>query len=313
MAIWYEGNLNIPENRREENGVTYFVRGVREVDGVRYERYAVKTHFIGRGEDMEAVLRQYVLPLYQQGDIVTLKVISMCQDNTVEMKDVKLGFWAKFLSRFATHNQNGIGMDEPYKLQLAINMKGLPLILWASFCGAVCKLFGKRGVFYQIVGQDVAGIDGFYSHSAFEVYHTLAVLNPREPDKVCSDIYEKLGISCVLVDANDIDVEVLGCSPDLMQRTREQLADLIRDNPAGQDDELTPFVIVRDIGEREAQPYVPVKALDQPPAEGIRAESAEAPVQEKASQNAEESPTMQIQASAENGKEDGSDAPAEQA
>jgi len=39
------------------------------------------------------VLRQYVQPLYQPGDIVTLgeKVISMCQNNTVEMKDVRVG------------------------------------------------------------------------------------------------------------------------------------------------------------------------------------------------------------------------------
>lgn len=269
MAIWYAGNLNKEENRREENGIVYFIRGVRVVDGVRYERYAVKTHFIERGEDYIEVLRRYVSPLYQPGDIVTMgeKVISMCQNNTVEMKDVKLGFWAKFLSRFATHNQNGIGMDEPYKLQLAINMKGLPLILWASICGAVCKLFGKRGVFYEIVGQDVAGIDGFYSHSAFETYHTLAVLNPKEPEKVCARVKEELGISCILVDANDIDVEVLGCSPDLTDKPAAQLADLIRDNPAGQDDELTPFIIVRDIGDKEAQPYIPVEALEEPPHE----------------------------------------------
>ena len=267
MAIWYEGNLNKSENQREENGVTYYIRGVREVCGVRYERYAVKTHFIERGEDFVEVLRQYVTPLYQPGDIVTMgeKVISMCQNNTVEMKDVKVGFWAKFLSRFATHNQNGIGMDEPYKLQLAINMKGLPLILWASFCGAVGKLFGKRGLFYKIVGQDVAGIDGFYSHSAFETYHTLAVLNPKDPDKVCARVQEELGISCVVVDANDIDVEILGRSPDLGEWPEEKLADLIRDNPAGQDDELTPFIIVRDIGDKEAQPYVPVEAIDPPP------------------------------------------------
>ena len=269
MAVWYEGNLNNAENRREENGVVYYIRGVRVVDGARYERYAVKTHFIERGESYLEVLRRYVVPLIQPGDIVTMgeKVISMCQNNTVEMKDVRVGFWARFLSKFATHNNNGIAMDEPYKLQLAIDMKGLPLILWASFAGAVCKLFGKRGVFYNIVGQDVAGIDGFYSHSAFETYHTLAVLNPKEPDKVCEEIHSALGISCVLVDANDIDVEVLGCSPDLRERPAVFLADLIRDNPAGQDDELTPFIIVRDIGDREAQPYVPVKALDKPPEE----------------------------------------------
>ena len=266
MAIWYEGNRNNEQNKREQDGITYFIRGVREVEGVRYERYAVKTHFIDRGEDYVEIMRRYVQPLYRAGDVVTLseKVISMCQDNTVQMEDVKVGFWARLLSKFATSNHNGIGMDEPYKLQLAINLKGLPLILWAVFCGGVAKLFGKRGVFYEIVGQDVAGIDGFYSHSSFETYHTLAVLNPKEPHKVCADIYEALGISCVLVDANDIDVEILGKSPDLADVADANLAERIRDNPAGQDDELTPFIIVRDIGDDEAQPFVPLVAVDGP-------------------------------------------------
>jgi len=266
MAFWYEGNRNNEQNRREKDGVTYYIRGLREVNGVRYERYGIKTHFIERGEDYIEVLQRYVSPLYQAGDVVTLgeKVISMCQDNTVEKETVKLGFWAKFLSKFATSNSNGIGMDEPYKLQLAINMKGLPLVLWGAFWGAVCKVFGKRGVFYEIVGQDVAGIDGFYSHSAFETYHNLAVLNPKEPDKVCAAVYEQLGISCMLVDANDIDVEVLGKSPDLADVADINLADRIRDNPAGQDDELTPFILIRDIGDGEAEPFVPLVAIEKP-------------------------------------------------
>mgnify|MGYP000285941981 CR=1 FL=1 len=129
------------------------------------------------------------------------------------------------------------------------------------------KFTGHRGVFYEIVGQDVAAIDGFYSHSAFETYHTLAVLNPKDPDGVCRQVKEALGISCMVVDANDIDVEILGKSPDLADKPAALLADLIRDNPAGQDDELTPFVIVRDIGDREAMPYVPVEAVDGPPPE----------------------------------------------
>ena len=266
MAFWYEGNRNNGQIRREKDGVTYYIRGLREVGGVRYERYGIKTHFIQRGEDYIEVLRRYVSPLYQAGDVVTLgeKVISMCQDNTVEKADVKLSFWAKFLSKFATSNHNGIGMDEPYKLQLAINMKGLPRVLWGAFWGAVCKVFGKRGVFYEIVGQDVAGIDGFYSHSAFETYHNLAVLNPKEPDKVCAAVYEQLGISCMLVDANDIAVEVLAKSPDLAEVSDEDLAERIRDNPAGQDDELTPFILIRDIGDAEAEEYVPLVAIENP-------------------------------------------------
>ena len=267
MAVWFEGNLNYEENMRERDGITYYIRGVRLVQGIRFERYAVKTHFIERGEDYIELVRRYIKPLYNPGDIVSIseKVISMCQNNTVEMKDVHPGFFAKFLSRFATRNHTGIGMDQPYKLQLAIDLKGLPLILWASFCGAVGKIFGRQGVFYKIAGQDVSGIDGFYSRSFFETYHTLAVLNPREPNKVCADIETELDMACMIVDANDINIEILGRSQSIADKPLELLLGAIGDNPSGQDDELTPFVIVRDLGDAPAQDYVPVRELDHPP------------------------------------------------
>lgn len=262
MAFWYDGNKNYEENRREKDGVTYFIRGLTEVGGKRLERYAVQSHFIGRGEDLCGIIEKYVKPLYEEGDILAIgeKVVSMCQDNTVEKDKVKIGFLARTLSKFAIqNNDSGIGMGEPYKLQLAIDMKGAPLILWAAFCGGVGKIFGKHGVFYEIVGQDVAGIDGFYEHSVFDIYHDLAVLNPKEPDKVCAEIREKTGISSMIIDANDISVEILGVSEDLSAVSKDFLADCVRDNPAGQDNELTPFIIIRDIKDREAEPYVPMK------------------------------------------------------
>ena len=240
-------NLNTGRPAEVENGVTVFARDDRTVGGVTYTCKAIHTHFVERGEDYVGLFRQYVLPIWQEGDIVfsSEKVAAMCQDNTVQMSDVKLGFWAKFLSKFATRTTAGIGMDEPYKLQLAINMKGLPRILWAAIAGAVCRLFGRRGVFYEIAGQDVAGIDGFYSHSSFEVYHTMAVLMPENPEALCRKVYEETGVSTVLVDANDINQELLATSPDLADRDPKELLDLIRDNPAGQDDELTPFILIR--------------------------------------------------------------------
>ena len=113
MAIWYEGNRNTEQNRREKDGIVYYVRGLMEVDGVRYERYGIKTHFIEKGEDLVEILRKYVSPLYQEGDVVTLgeKVISMCQGNIVTMEEVKVGFWAKFLSKFAYRSATGTGLD----------------------------------------------------------------------------------------------------------------------------------------------------------------------------------------------------------
>lgn len=266
MAFWYDGNKNYAENKREKDGIVYYIRGVREVEGKRLERYAINTHFIERGEDLCELVGRYVKPLYEEGDILAIgeKVVAMCQNNTVEKKDVKIGFLARTLSRFATKNSEaGIGMGEPYKLQLAINMKGAPLILWGSFLGAVGKLFGKRGVFYEVVGQDVAGIDGFYMHSSFETYHDLAVLNPENPDGACEKITQAHGINAMIIDANDISVEILGVSPALKEVSEDFLCETVRDNPAGQDDELTPFIIIRDIKDKEAEPYVPMKAREE--------------------------------------------------
>ena len=53
MAVWYEGNLNNAENRREENGVVYYIRGVRVVDGADDNGFgvghdALGTHHNGR-------------------------------------------------------------------------------------------------------------------------------------------------------------------------------------------------------------------------------------------------------------------------
>ena len=62
-------------------------------------------------------------------------------------------------------------------------------------------------------------------------------------------MYEETGVSTVLVDANDLNQEMLAASPDLLERPEKDLLDLIRDNPAGQDDELTPFVLLRPMKE----------------------------------------------------------------
>lgn len=239
-------NRNQEDRKNSVGDITYYKRDDIEVDGIVYERLAIHTHFIARGESYIENLEKYVKPLFEVGDILSIseKVISMCQNNCVDMADVKLGFWAKFLSKFAMRSSAGIGMDEPYKLQLAINIVGLPKILYASVCSAIGKLIGKKGVFYEIVGNGIAGIDGFYSRSSFDIYKVTAVLNPINPNGVCEEIFEKTGIPAVIVDANDLSREILGKSNQLPV-TESVFLNIIRDNPAGQSDELTPFILIK--------------------------------------------------------------------
>ena len=162
----------------------------------------------------------------------------------VKREDIKIGFWAKFLSKFASHPDTGVGVGETIKMQYAIDTVGLLKVLWASIASAVTKLFGKKGVFYEIVGQEVSGLDGFYDH-VWKEYGDIGIKIPENPNRVCDEIKEKLGISCMIVDANDLGQEVLGHSSDI-KLSDEELKGLIKDNPSGQGKELTPIILIRE-------------------------------------------------------------------
>lgn len=258
---YYNGNLNEQANYRRQGNLEYYIRGTIKAGGRVYERYGIKTHFIRTGEDYIELMKKYVLPLIKNGDIVSVseKVISMCQSNVVYMQDVKLSPLARFMSCFGKRSKSGIGITEPYKLQLMIDINGPAKVMYAGIAGAFGKLIGKHGIFYEILGEETAGIDGFYSHSAFKEYHTMAVLNPQHPDIVCNEISEKYSFPVMIVDANDISVNILGKSDILNTVSNEKLAELIEDNPSGQDDEQTPFIIIRDITGKPAQPFTPKK------------------------------------------------------
>ncbi len=125
-----------------------------EVDGVIYLRHAIKTKFIKQGESYINIFKKYVIPIYEEGDIISSseKIISLCQNRIIRREEIRVGFLAKFLSKFASHPKyEGIGVGESIKMQYAINKVGSLKVLFASFCSFVTKLFGIKGVFYKIV------------------------------------------------------------------------------------------------------------------------------------------------------------------
>ena len=240
---------NVESQRREENGVEYFDRGeLTGRDGTRYRRFAIHTHFIEVGEDQAELVKRYVLPLYQPGDVLSFgaKVMAMCTKNVVTKAECEPGFWAKLLSKRASETVAGVGVHEPYKMQLAIKMVGLPKVLFASAASALTKPFGKKGVFWKIVGPQVAGIDGFYYRSSFDRYKELALINNDNPTELCDGIEKATGVPVVLMDANDIDRNQLGKGTNF-PLTDDQIQDAMKDNPSGQGGELTPFILIRPI------------------------------------------------------------------
>ncbi len=217
-----------------------------EVDGEIYLRHAIKTRFVKQGDDYMQLFREYVSPLYQEGDLVSSseKIIALCQNRVVRRDDIKIGWLAKFLAKFASQqNRGGYGVGMPINMQYAMNKVGALRVLVASIASGITKLFGIKGVFYQIVGQEVAGLDGFYD-GAWEQYRNIGIEIPENPNEVCNEIKEKLGISMMIVDSNDFGQEILGKSEDIVL-DEAHLKQLIKDNPAGQGRQQTPLILIR--------------------------------------------------------------------
>lgn len=217
-----------------------------EVDGKIYLRHAIKTHFVKQGEDYIKLFKEYVSPIYEEGDIVSSseKIIALCQNRVVRREDIKIGFWAKFLSKFACQkNRGGYGVGMPINMQYAINKAGLLKVIYASIVSGITKLFGIKGLFYKIVGQEVTGLDGFYD-GAWKEYKDIGIEIPENPNFVCNEIKDKLGITVMIVDSNDFGREILGKSDDITL-SNEYLKALIKDNPAGQGKQQTPIILIR--------------------------------------------------------------------
>ena len=222
-----------------------------EVNNEKYLRHAIETHYIQIGESYIDIIEKYVKPIYKEGDIISIseKIISLCQKRIIYKKDVKVSKLAKFLSKFAMKSNAGVGVDNPYKMQFAIMLNGRLKVIYAAIAGGIGKLFGKRGVFYKIVGPEISGLDGFYG-DVFEDYADFGIRLPENPTGVCNGIYEKTGVKAMIVDANDLNVEILGNTDDIGY-TEEELIALIKDNPAGQTKTLTPIVLIRKANEED--------------------------------------------------------------
>lgn len=151
-----------------------------------YLRHAIQTHFVEIGEDYIELVNRYVKPLYEEGDLLSIseKIIALCQKRVVYRKDMKISWLAKFLSRFAIqHNSAGIGVGEVCKMQFAIDECGAWKVLWAAICAGFGKLVGKHGIFYDMVGMEVTGLDGLTPAQRFYLsYATVWAQNIRDEE-----------------------------------------------------------------------------------------------------------------------------------
>ncbi|MDE2173177.1 MAG: coenzyme F420-0:L-glutamate ligase [Patescibacteria group bacterium] len=222
------------------------------VGGVRYVRLPVKTRLIGAGDDLFALLAEYAAPHLLPGDLlfVSEKIVCITQGRMVPIKDVATTPLARFLAgkvrnHVGTPEFRGFGHGTAPAMQLLIEEAGVPRVLFAAVLAALTRPLGIKGAFYYLVGKQAKSIDCPMSFT-LEPYTEYAKRAPHEPGKVAREIRDRFGAETVIVDANYRGAFSLGKStPTISERF---IRELLRDNPAGQDSEMTPFLVVRKTG-----------------------------------------------------------------
>jgi hypothetical protein len=213
--------------------------------GTRWDRIGVKTHLIGILEPLDPIIESQVVPLYRAGDWIAIseKVVTISQGRVVHIDVVKASPLAKFIVKGVKKYDNDIGYSRPEKMQVAIWQTGYLRMMAAMVGGAVTRVFGRHGDFYRIAGNRISEIDGF-NPDALAPFDEFAMIGPARPDDYCQRIEDSYGVPTVIIDGNNINVEVLGASRGVPV-TRAQARAILLDNPMGQDDEMTPIMLVR--------------------------------------------------------------------
>lgn len=219
------------------------------VDGITYLRLPVKTRLINVGDNLMELLKEYVVPHIMPDDLlfVSEKIVCITQSRMIRRDEVKTSWLARLLSSkvrnyAGTPEFRGLGHGTAPAMQLLIEEAGYPRVLFAATISALTRPLGISGAFYYLVGKMAKSIDCPMSWT-LEPYTEYAKLAPLKPDEVARTIRDKFGVETVIVDANYRGAFSLGRST--RKISEKFIRALVRDNPAGQDSEMTPFFLVR--------------------------------------------------------------------
>lgn len=201
----------------------------------------IPTHLLTHLDTPAEVVKRYVLPYAQPGDVVTLgeTPVAIMQGRWRHPSDVKPGWLAKRLCYYFKPTSS---LATACGLQTLVDIVGPARVLFAFIGGAIAKQFlGKPGMFYQLAGEQARLIDDVTG--TLPPYDQFIVLGPDHPQQIVDQIQQETGLSAAIVDVNDLKaVKILAATSDLSIPFLEKA---LISNPAGNADEQTPLVLIR--------------------------------------------------------------------
>ncbi len=203
-------------------------------------RIPVRTPMISARTGLLPLLDEATKESRRPGDVVTLaeSAAAAGQGRLTPLELISPGPIAHTLCRFV----GKIGpLHSPEGMQGAILEAGRPRVILGALASVPGKLLGRRGWFYRIAGPGTAMIDDVAAALPPHDHHI--VFGPGKPDQLATELSESLGTAVAVVDANHrTGAWVVGASPGVDRRWVEAA---LADNPAGNEDEQTPVVLIR--------------------------------------------------------------------
>ncbi|HEY8866319.1 MAG TPA: tetratricopeptide repeat protein [Solirubrobacteraceae bacterium] len=252
-STWHQGAKTYPRHaglralREQHFGETDQLAQPRiapvSEDQVHARRIPVRTEFIDARSGLLEVIGPATAGQRRFGDTVAVaeSAAAAGQGRLVPLELIRAGRLAHALSRFVgkigpLHSAEG--------MEGAIMEAGRPRVVVGAIAGGLTRPLGLHGAFYRVAGEQAAMIDDVAAALPPHDHHV--VFGPHRPDALGARLASELGCEVAIVDANHrTGAWVVGASPGV---DREWLQRALADNPAGNEDEQTPVVIVRPTG-----------------------------------------------------------------
>ena len=207
----------------------------------KYYALAIKTDLLGSFDNPVNTVIEYCKDIAEKNDILTIgeSPLAIMQSRYISPKNLEYSLFSKALCYFFHPTSS---LATACGMQLLINKIGVTRITLALIVGFIFKLVGIKGIFYRLTGSESSLIDDI--SGTVTPYDKSIVMGPLNADLFCKEVSKYLNIDVAVVDVNDLGgVKVLASSN---KKVNKILKRNLLSNPAGNGDEKTPIVLIRE-------------------------------------------------------------------
>ena len=123
-----------------------------------WEILPVKTRILTHNDNIVQAIKEYCTGQAGPDDVIAVaeSVVAITQNRVFDIEAIKPGLSAKILCRFFPAYGS---LGTRYSMQALIDEEGLFRVWLAFIVGAVGKVFGQKGIFYRMAGEQARLID----------------------------------------------------------------------------------------------------------------------------------------------------------